>query len=140
MKSFSAFALICLVIAGCQQKAREHHGDLENSPNQALYEEVMVIHDEVMPKMDDIYKTKTALKKRLETPGLSEMQKKEINDKIAQLDSADESMMVWMRKFDPIPDSLGEEKAREYLEQELVKVKKVRENILQALKNARQAD
>jgi hypothetical protein len=127
--NYSTFALICVLIAGCQ-----------NRPNQELYDEVMAIHDEVMPKMDDIYKAKAVLKKQLETPGLTESKKKKINNKIAQLDSAGESMMVWMREFDPIPDSLGEEKARQYLKDELVEVKQVRENILHALENAQQAE
>lgn len=129
LMNYSTFALICILIAGCQ-----------NRPNQELYDEVMAIHDEVMPKMNDIYKAKITLKKQLEMPGLSDEKRREINDKVAQLDSADEGMMVWMRQFNPIPDSLGEEKAREYLESELTKVKKVKEDILEALKAAGQSD
>lgn len=109
----------------------------ENSPNQALYDQVMEIHDEVMPKMNDLYQAKTKLTARLkDSPALTAEEKKEIQDKISRLDSANESMMVWMRQFDPIPDSLGEEKAKAYLEAELVKVNHVKENILRALKDA----
>jgi hypothetical protein len=49
----------------CGQKSHdddthEHSaGDaIEESGNQALYDEVTKVHDEVMPKMDDIYKMK----------------------------------------------------------------------------------
>lgn len=134
-----SFLFACLLMAaGCNRQSGEHHhGDhdqTENSPNQVLYDEVMAIHDEVMPKMDDLYKAKTALRTRLETPGLSETEKKEITDKIARIDAAQEGMMAWMRQFNPIPDSIGEEKARAYLETELVKVKKVKEDILAALR------
>lgn len=109
----------------------------ENSPNQALYDQVMEVHDEVMPKMNDLYQAKTKLTARLkESPGLSPEEKKAIQGKISRLDSANESMMVWMRQFDPIPDSLGEEKAKAYLEAELVKVNQVKEKILDALKDA----
>ena len=138
--------LLCalLVAAGCQNKSGEHHHDsadghsheTENSPNKALYDEVMAIHDEVMPKMNALYKAKSDLKARLETPGLNESDKKDLNEKIARIDSASEGMMVWMRQFDPVPDSEGEDKARAYLEGELVKVRKVREDILQALDSA----
>ena len=110
----------------------------ENSPNQALYDQVMEVHDEVMPKMNDLYQAKTKLAARLkESPGLTPQERKEIQDKISRLDSANESMMVWMRQFDPIPDSLGEEKAKAYLEAELGKVRKVREDILNALEAAK---
>ena len=65
-----------------------------------------------------------------------EEKKKEIEGTISKLDSASEGMMVWMRNFNPLPDSLGEEQAREYLENEMEKVKKVKEDILEALEKA----
>lgn len=132
MKHLTFTLLALLLFAGCQKQSNDHE-QTEDSPNQALYDEVMDIHDEVMPKMNDIQKAKTALRTRLELPGISEGEKQEIGNKIARLDSASEGMMVWMRQFDPIADSVGEEKARTYLERELVKVKKVREDILKAL-------
>jgi hypothetical protein len=137
---------IALVVASCGQKSHDHEHDedhdhshgTETGPNQALYDEVMKIHDEVMPKMNDIYKIKEELKKKIsDTPNLAEEKKKEIEATIAKLDSASEGMMIWMRQFDPIPDSLGEEKAREYLEDEMEKVKGVKEDILEALEKAK---
>jgi hypothetical protein len=137
--------LLCLVMIisfSCQQKsADEHEGHdahaedvVENSGNQELYNEVMKIHDEVMPKMDDIHRAKTELKEKIEkTPNLSKTERIELDAMIARLDSAGEGMMVWMREFNPLPDSLGEEKARAYLESEMERVKKVRANILEAL-------
>ncbi len=144
--TFTLLLLAFLVtFSGCQKSGEDHdHADdiheSENSPNQALYDEVMNIHDEVMPKMNDLHKAKTSLQTRLEMPGLGENEKQDLQNKIARIDSASESMMVWMRQFNPIPDSAGEDKARAYLENELVKVKDVRENILRALKTAAAED
>lgn len=135
----SALLACALLTAGCQDKSADHHhtdDNVEESPNKALYDEVMAVHDEVMPKMNDLYKAKTELRKQLGTPDLSEAEKQAIHKKIAQIEAADEGMMVWMRQFEPIPDSAGEKKAREYLESELIKVKKVKEDILQALQQA----
>lgn len=130
-----AFAFFLLVI-GCNKQAdHDEQDDVQISPNQKLYNEVMQVHDEVMPKMNDLYKAKNSLQTRLKLPGLPEQERKEIEIKIAHIDSASEGMMVWMRQFDPPADSLGEEKARAYLENELVKVKKVREDILEALES-----
>jgi hypothetical protein len=42
-----------------------------------------------------------------------------------------------MHEFKPLPDSLGEEKARAYLEGEMERVKKVKANILEALEEAK---
>jgi hypothetical protein len=147
MKSINVlYALFLLaLLAACKEKSSEHEGhdatasdQVQVSENQVLYNEVMKIHDEVMPKMNDIYSVKQELRKTLSKPELTEVEKMKIEAMISRLDSASESMMVWMREFQPVPDSDGEEKAREYLETEMEKVKKVRENILQALAEAKQ--
>lgn len=137
-KKFLFIALLALW--GCGQKSNhENHehaaqDSLESTGNDALYEEVMKVHDEVMPKMNDIYTLREKLKGELATQkDLAEEKKKEIGATISKLDSASESMMIWMRGFRPLPDSLGEEKAREYLETEMEKVKKVKDEIQEAL-------
>jgi hypothetical protein len=135
---FRTFGLALLIVA-CGQKKDEHDlasdHKVENGGNQALYDEVMDIHDEVMPKMNDLYKAKTALQTRLELPGVNESERHELQQKIAEIDSASEGMMAWMRQFAPLSDSVGQDSARAYLEKELVKVKKVRQDILQALES-----
>jgi len=144
MKNILFVFLVAYVfmLTNCGQKSNdhnhEHHNQEEQSANQGLYEEVMNVHDEVMPKMDDIYKLKEQLKKQLEaTPGMVDEKKRDLENTILQLDSASEGMMVWMRNFDPIPDSLGEEKARKYLEEQKEKVNKVKEDMLQAIEEAK---
>ena len=132
---------------GCQQKSNDEHeghdahaeDEVEaTSGNQELYNEVMKIHNEVMPKMEDIHRAKQELQEKIQkTPRLSEADRIKLVAMIAKLDSAGEGMMVWMRQFSPLPDSLGEEKARSYLEQEMERVKKVRANILEALEEAK---
>ena len=100
----------------------------------SLYDEVMDIHDEVMPKMNDIYKMRKSLKDSIEnTADMSEETKLQITNTILQLDSAGNSMMVWMREFNP-PDQKDEAAFKKYMESELVKVKKMREDVMRALK------
>lgn len=141
MNGFKRILILAFLVisAGCQQKSGkvddpETSKGGENIDNQVLYNEVMKVHDEVMPKMDDLYKAKVALNKKItNTPTIGEKEKTEIQNKIKRLDAASEGMMIWMRQFNPMPDSLGEDKARDYLENEMKKVKKVKEDILQAL-------
>jgi proline dehydrogenase len=138
-------ASVFIIAWGCGKKSHDHdqqeHGAgdaIEEGGNQALYDEVMKVHDEVMPKMNDIYKLKEELKNQIaNTPEMVEEKQKEIEAAILKLDSASEGMMVWMRNFNPLPDSLGEEQAKEYLENEMEKVKKVRAEILEALEKAK---
>jgi len=133
--------LLVLILIGCNGKTNNGQ-DSQNgndSGNQALYDEVMKVHDEVMPKMNDIYKLKEELKKDIaNTSDLVEKKRKEIESAIVQLDAASESMMDWMRNFNPLPDSLGEEKARLYLEEQKVKVVKVKDAMLQAIEEAKE--
>lgn len=142
MKRIFLHLLFCVLVclSACKDKSHEgghDHNHAEAGGNQALYDEVMNIHDEVMPKMDDIHRKKTELKEKLaNNPGLPQEEKDKANAMIAKLDSAGESMMVWMREFRPLPDSIGEDKAREYLEKELKRVKQVRKNMLKALDEA----
>jgi uncharacterized membrane protein len=100
----------------------------------SLYDQVMDIHDEVMPKMNDIYKMRKSLKDSIEnTADMSEETKLQITNTILQLDSAGNSMMVWMREFSP-PDQKDEAAFQKYMESELVKVKKMRADVMRALK------
>lgn len=120
-------SLIILLIA-CSKEAKD---------NQALYDEVMKVHDEVMPKMNDIYKLKEGLKKQIvDTTAVPEENRRAIESAILKLDAASESMMVWMRSFNPLPDSLGEDKARQYLEQEREKIDRVKQEMLNAIDEA----
>ena len=121
---------ILSLVYGCGQKTQD---------NQSLYDEVMKVHDEVMPKMDDIYKLKQELKKQIaDSSTLAGEERKTIEATILRLDSASENMMVWMRNFNPLPDSLGEEKARTYLEEQQEKIKKVKEDMLEAISAAQE--
>jgi hypothetical protein len=106
--------------------------------NQELYDEVMNIHDEVMPKMDQIHRYKKDFQSEIaNNPDITEARKTQLESVIVKLDSAGDAMMVWMRKFEPIPDSQGEDKARDYLLEEKKKVTKVKEDMLKALDEAK---
>jgi hypothetical protein len=140
MKPFFLALSLLVLLVDCNTKTDNggdsHHG--HDSANQALYDEVMKVHDEVMPKMNDIYKLKEDLKKEIaDAPGMVENKRKEIESAILQLDAASEAMMDWMRNFNPLPDSLGEENAREYLEEQKIKVDKVKEEMLRAIDEAK---
>ena len=99
----------------------------------SLYDQVMDIHDEVMPKMNDIYKMRKSLQDSIaKTPDMPEKTKLKFQQSILRLDSAGNSMMSWMREFNP-PEAKDKEAFNKYMETELVKVKKMREDVMRAL-------
>lgn len=134
LKVLFIVVLGALISCGKSGKDTTASDPVEEDANQALYDQVMDIHDEVMPKMDDLYKLKKQLQDSIaKTPGMVEEAKKELELTIQQLDSASNSMMVWMRQFNPPTDSTSEEALREYLEAQLEMVKKMREDVMGAL-------
>lgn len=113
--------LLLGMVAGCGEKEK------------ALYDQVMDIHDEVMPKMENIHTMKRLLQDSIaNTPGMTDVDSVKIARHILQLDSGYNSMMVWMREFNP-PDQQDKQAFDKYMETELVKVKKMREDVMRAL-------
>jgi hypothetical protein len=106
--------------------------DKGNDDMKKLYDEVMAIHDEVMPKMDDIHDTKKDLAKMLATADSTQ-----VFDIMKKLDNADEAMMVWMQDFDPNYDQKSKEDQKEYLNNELEKVKKVKMIMLESIEDGK---
>lgn len=143
MKNLFGFIFLAfLVLAACgkagDNTAREYEEEEGENPNRALYDRVMDLHDEVMPKMEDIYEIKGQLKERIaNAPDMVQERKEKIESLILKLDAASKSMMDWMHDFDPLPDTADQEQARAYLEDQMEKIKKVKEEILLAIEEAK---
>ena len=121
MKYLVFFSLVMLVSCG---KSLEQQ-------NEELFDEVMKIHDEVMPEMGAIRKTRKAV---LELQEASEdstlrVQLLEVSN---QLDEANEAMMNWMRNFEPDFQGTPEER-KQYLDAEKKKMIEVRDMMLGSL-------
>lgn len=131
-----------LVTIGCSKSSEStdhdaHDMESEESPNTALYDQVMEIHDELMPKMEEIYTLKKELQEEIaKTPEIIAEKKQELEKTILYLDSANNAMMDWMHKFNPLPDSVDQEAAREYLETEMEKIRKVKDIMAEAIEKA----
>jgi hypothetical protein len=143
MKSIAniLFALIFLAACGKTAEHSDHDHDSAEadgeSPNEALYNQVMDVHDEVMPRMEDIYTLKKNLQEQIaNTPDMVVERKQQLEAIISNLDSASNAMMDWMHKFEPLPDSVDQEKAREYLESEIERIKKVKELMNESIEKA----
>ena len=133
--SMQLLFMALLMLSACG-KSGEHDGHKvhdeaieEDGPNQALYNQVNVLHEDVMFKMEDLYKLKGELEEKItKSPTLAAGKKKELEQMIVGLDSADRAMRDWMHGWmsNP-PDTTDQEKTREYFETEMEKIKKVSE-------------
>ncbi|MBK5280419.1 MAG: OmpA family protein [Bacteroidia bacterium] len=135
MKSHYKFLIFLFVLSGCGKSGSEK--PVEENPNKALYDQVMEVHDEIMPKMEVIYNLKESLEERIEnTANIGKTRGQQLEQTILNLDSARGSMLHWMQNFEPLSDSLDQEKARDYLLTELERVKQIREFITENITQA----
>lgn len=137
------FAIGLLVMSACSKSGEHNHSEhdtaTEESPNQALYDQVMDVHDEVMPRMDDLMRLKRELQEKIaNTPDMVVEKKAQLEKMISNLDSASTAMMNWMHEFNPLPDSVDQEKAREYLESEIERIRKVKSLINETIDEAKE--
>jgi len=148
MKSLQILAVLAIFSVMSCTKSGDHSTmnhdtdqTQEEGPNQALYNQMMDVHDEVMPSMDEIMKLKRALREQIEkSPEMVIERKQELENVISNLDSASNSMMNWMHRiheFDPLADSVNQEKAREYLESEMEEIKKVKTLMIESIEKAK---
>ena len=137
--TYKLLILFLVVLAACGKPSNQGDAEGNDNPNQALYDQVMNLHDEAMPKMEDIYKIKSQLQEKIaNSPDLVKERKEALEHIILVLDSANNAMMGWMHQFNPLPDSTDEEQARAYLESEIEKIKEVNQTMINALEQAKE--
>jgi len=105
----------------------------------SLMDEVMEIHDEVMPKTGTIHKKRKALRKKL-TPMIEDTTqiRNQLLNTILELETAEESMMEWMSAYKNKPSKLKEGvNPMEYYAEEKVKIIEVKRKMLESIENAK---
>jgi len=121
-----------LVVNGCGPKSP--------TENEILREEVIAVHDEVMPKMGKL--------KSLERKALEKVNELETEDPVDSvrveefkalaydLSHAHDSMFDWMHQYEPVDGDQSEEELKEYLDNQMVLVSEVNVEMKKALAKA----
>lgn len=107
---------------------------------EVLKKDVIAIHDEVMPRMDDLMDLKEELQeaqKNLDSTA-SQEKRRTIQRHLVYLDKADEEMMNWMRKYDPQMENMTEQEKLIYLEAQKIAIQMVRQEMLSAIAESEQ--
>ncbi|MCU0348517.1 MAG: hypothetical protein MUC59_16380 [Saprospiraceae bacterium] len=126
ISSFACLFLMTIAL-GCSNANAEK----EN----ALRDEVFVIHDEVMPRMSEIVTMKGKLKDFQMDSTLSI----EANALTVRLEKAEEGMMDWMNKFtqvEKLRESKNHEEIMAYLEAEKQRISKVSDDMNSSIEAA----
>lgn len=137
MKKSIGSILLFYSLIGCANRA-EDQSVLETVGD--LQKKVMEVHDEVMPKMEEIHRLKRDLVIRREQmrsvgDSTSAVLIKQIDKQLLSLQDADNAMMDWMYEFKP--PSEEDEKAIEYLKSMQVSIEKVKEKMLSSIDKAK---
>ena len=92
----------------------------KNNDAEVLHNEIMDIHDEVMPKTGEITYLYMSFRKKVETDStISEDNKMELLKQADDLEKAEDEMMVWMNDYIPphkMRSSKNEKEIIEYLQ------------------------
>ncbi len=144
-QSICQFFVIVLLgaLASCSGKSNQAASGIARGavPNelQPLYEEILAVHDEVMPELNTITSLQEQMKNKLdelrETPANTEALK-EANRILGDLNKAENAMWSWMHNFSKlysIPD--GEKSA--FLEVEKMSVNSMKELMLSSIEQAK---
>lgn len=130
MRTLIICSLIAFAFYACEPN--------EKSIQKAKFDEVMAIHDEVMPKMGTIMKLKGKLQAKAESLNADSLstEAQEFLAAVQELEVANESMMVWMRAFSEPEEETPHEEVLKFYASELDKVMAVREKMLTSIEKA----
>ena len=111
MKNLLLILSLSSMLLYCSQPNKTEE-QVEKKP---LLDQVLEVHDEVMPKMGDLEKTKRLLVGKADSIAALQPELADSLNALAQdIALANEAMMDWMRNFDPTY-SASEEEVKDYL-------------------------
>ena len=112
-----------------------HKAELEAEVKE-LSKQVMATHDSVMPKMDDIFFLSKQLIALKSDSLLDSVRKNQMITHIADLDSAGEGMLRWMRTYNPPAANEISDTTIAYLLKKHNEIKAVRNEMLESISAA----
>ncbi|MDC6364249.1 MULTISPECIES: hypothetical protein [Flavobacteriaceae] len=132
MRTFLLIICLAILTISCKEEKKAPEG-----PTQM--EQVMAVHDEVMPKMGTLGKLVGELKEKVDTTEVGQQYEKAMKD----LQKANRAMMNWMKNFGDRFDSdeilygkeLSEQK-QQWLNEEEEKVNALKEQINGSIERA----
>lgn len=142
--------LISFSLWSCEQKAKNSEDNIAKEAEEIpaderiereLHDQVMAVHDEVMPQMDVVMNIKGQLVEALDS--LAEISPaptakiEEIEASINALEKADEGMMNWMRKWSPPADTTSHESKVNFYDQQKTLINDVRKEMSDAIENSK---
>lgn len=126
--------IFTVLLISCSSPSSETASD-----QMTLEEEVMAIHDSVMPKMGELRSTKNSLLAKADSVLQTDSTHAQVLKELAtEIEKANESMMLWMRNYEPEFEGTDAEKEAYLLEQKKA-IQQVKDDMEGSLARGEQA-
>jgi hypothetical protein len=137
MKSFLIAVLTGFILFGSSCSSSSEKQNIES-----LREEVIAIHDEVMPKMGELKTLRKEIAAKANELDQADSiantsEVRELKGLAGRMDDAFEGMFVWMRQFNSTYEGMKEDEIEAYLLDQREKVKVVNSDIRISLQEAK---
>ena len=142
--SIQLITIFLFILSACGTQENKNNSNTTVSADELRnnsYQEVIALHDEVMPKMQNIISLQERIQIRIDS--LTEIDStlavlEELTKLNNDLAGADKSMMDWMHKFNSKINSndVSDEVAMTYLEEQKVKILEVKERMNNSINSA----
>lgn len=134
--NFKITLLALVALAGLSACANDK---AKEKDQQKLWDEMMVVHDEVMPKMSEINALSKQMEAALSDTTLTEELRDAARKSLYDLQAADKAMWDWMYGIQQLPDlraSKQHEEILQYLQEETAKITEVKSSMLASIEAA----
>ena len=141
IKNVSLAVAVAILVVSCggspsEQNQQENPTALEEQ----RWEELMAVHDEVMPKMSEINRLSRSLREYKENQEAIDPQvEQRIDAALEDLSTAEEKMWDWMnnlKQLDGLREQQSHEEVMDYLKEEKDAIHQVRNDMLGAIEEA----
>ena len=140
-------AVIAFTVASCGNSTKSEETTVITTDSEQFYQlldEVMAVHDEMMPQMGKLSELRQVLEEMAEEDPMNVM---EYENAIADLESAHKSMMDWMKDFGEVfpykedrLEGMNEDQIKESIElmkEQQVSVNAMKDEMVSSMENAR---
>jgi hypothetical protein len=131
----------CSGNTGTDQEQTETGPGPEQQQEEQLWEEVMAIHDDVMPEMADINRLTKEMDELLQNQKLSDLNRAQVLETMQELDKAGEGMWTWMNELQQLEPMRAKGKSHEeimtYLRGEKAEIEQVRNDMRSSIEQGK---
>lgn len=139
MRVLTSILFASILLLSCKPSTGADNTSTEGTANdiKALEDQVMAVHDEVMPKMADITRLTGDLRaikdKVTESPEGKLVSPDGLEELMASLKLAEQGMWDWMKAYSDAKPTIKEDQLKSFYEGQLITITKIKQDMLSSI-------